>query len=139
MNELQNYLLKICQKTEVEAAFLGGSHSSGFNDKYSDLDFGWIIGHEETISFLVDELVQKFGEIVDVVDHKNLNLDVSFMKNKLASTEVLIGEFWKILEPKINGMDDSTAKLHSLKLYETPRNYVEYFGEWKRWVKVFFL
>jgi len=65
--------------------------------------------------------------IIEKVDHKNLNLDVPFMEGKLASTENLIVEFWNILAPQIEQI--SNAKLHSLKLYETPRNYVEYFGE----------
>lgn len=65
--------------------------------------------------------------IIEKVDHKNLNLDVPFMEGKLASTENLIIEFWNILAPQIEKI--SNAKLHSLKLYETPRNYVEYFGE----------
>jgi 6-pyruvoyltetrahydropterin/6-carboxytetrahydropterin synthase len=65
--------------------------------------------------------------IIEQVDHKNLNLDVPFMEGKLASTENLIVEFWNILALQIEQI--SNAKLHSLKLYETPRNYVEYFGE----------
>ena len=65
--------------------------------------------------------------IIDQVDHKNLNMDVPFMQDKLASTENLIIAFWQILQPLIPGM--SSAQLHSLKLYETPRNFVEYFGE----------
>lgn len=67
--------------------------------------------------------------VIDKVDHKNLNLDVAFMEDKMASTENLVVEFWKILEPRIAGISGNTAKLHGLKLYETPRNYVEYFGE----------
>jgi 6-pyruvoyltetrahydropterin/6-carboxytetrahydropterin synthase len=66
--------------------------------------------------------------IIDKVDHKNLNLDVDFMLGKMASTEILAMEFWKILAPLIEE-SSSTAHLHSIKLYETPRNYVEYFGE----------
>ncbi|MCX2738965.1 6-pyruvoyl trahydropterin synthase family protein [Pontibacter anaerobius] len=67
--------------------------------------------------------------IIDKVDHKNLNLDVAFMEDKLASTENLVVEFWKILEPRVKEISNNIATLHSLKLYETPRNYVEYFGE----------
>jgi 6-pyruvoyltetrahydropterin/6-carboxytetrahydropterin synthase len=66
-------------------------------------------------------------KIIDKVDHKNLNVDVDFMRGKLASCENLVMEFWKILEPEITAI--STAKLHCITLYETPRNYVEYFGE----------
>lgn len=68
------------------------------------------------------------SEVVDTLDHKNLNLDVDFMKGKMASTETLAIEIWKILAPKISTIA-SRASLHSIKLYETPRNYVEYFGE----------
>lgn len=67
--------------------------------------------------------------VIDKVDHKNLNLDVAFMEDKLASTENLVVEFWKILEPRVREISNNIATLHSLKLYETPRNYVEYFGE----------
>ena len=65
--------------------------------------------------------------VVDKVDHKNLNLDVDFMVGKLASCENLILEFWNILAPAIQEAEPR-AMLHSLKLYETPRNFVEYFG-----------
>lgn len=63
--------------------------------------------------------------VTEKLDHKNLNLDVDFMKGKMASTENLIIEMWNILEPLIpNG-----CQLHKLKLYETPNNYAEYYGE----------
>jgi 6-pyruvoyltetrahydropterin/6-carboxytetrahydropterin synthase len=67
-------------------------------------------------------------EVVEKLDHKNLNLDVDFMKGKMASTEIVAMEIWKILEPKVKAIT-STGRLYSIKLYETPRNYVEYFGE----------
>ena len=67
-------------------------------------------------------------EVIDKLDHKNLNLDVDFMKNKLASCENLVVEIWKILDRNLHGVTKSGA-LHSIRLYETPRNYVEYFGE----------
>lgn len=68
------------------------------------------------------------AEVIDRLDHKNLNLDVDFMKDKMASTEILAIEIWKILEPKISSIS-KFGKLYSIKLYETPRNFVEYFGE----------
>ncbi|MBS1555201.1 MAG: 6-carboxytetrahydropterin synthase [Bacteroidetes bacterium] len=68
------------------------------------------------------------AEVIDKLDHKNLNLDVDFMKDKMASTEILAIEIWKILEPKISRIS-KFGKLYSIKLYETPRNFVEYFGE----------
>jgi len=68
------------------------------------------------------------NEVIEKVDHKNLNLDVDFMQGKMASTENLAMEIWKILTPEIVKLS-SRAALHSVRLFETPRNYVEYFGD----------
>ena len=73
----------------------------------------------------LSELIK--NEITDKLDHKNLNMDVDFMKGKMASTENLVIEIWKILSPKISSIAPK-AILHSIRLFETPRNYVEYFG-----------
>jgi 6-pyruvoyltetrahydropterin/6-carboxytetrahydropterin synthase len=62
--------------------------------------------------------------VTEVLDHKNLNLDVDFMKGKLCSIENLIIGIWNQLKPHL----PSDVLLHSLKLYETDRIYVEYFG-----------
>jgi 6-pyruvoyltetrahydropterin/6-carboxytetrahydropterin synthase len=66
--------------------------------------------------------------IIEKVDHRNLNLDVDFLAGKMASCEVLVMEFWKILAPQIAAIAPN-AKLHCLTLVETPKNFVEYFGE----------
>ena len=66
-------------------------------------------------------------EIIEKVDHKNLNLDVEFMQGKMASCEIFVMEIWKILAPKV-AEASQTAKLHSLQLFETQKNFVEYFG-----------
>ncbi len=87
-----------------------------------DPDTGFVIDLKQ-----LSTLIRTY--IIDKVDHKNLNLDVAFMEDKLASTENLIVEFWKILQPRVQDISNKNAQLHSLKLYETPRNYVEYFGE----------
>ncbi len=68
------------------------------------------------------------NEVLEAVDHKNLNLDVPFMKDKLTSCENLIIEFWNILFPLIEKESDGRASLHALKLYETPTSYAEYYG-----------
>jgi 6-pyruvoyltetrahydropterin/6-carboxytetrahydropterin synthase len=64
--------------------------------------------------------------IIDKLDHKNLNLDVPFMKNIMPSTENVAIAIWKELAPHINKMN---CQLHCIKLCETENNYVEYFGE----------
>lgn len=68
------------------------------------------------------------NEVIEKLDHKNLNLDVDFMHGKLPSCENLIVEIWKILEGKLPSIG-TRGMLHVIRLYETPRNYVEYYGE----------
>src|SRR5918993_1174807 len=67
-------------------------------------------------------------EVIDKLDHKNLNLDVDFMRGKLASCEILVMEIWNILNTLLPTIT-ANGTLHSIRLYETPRNYVEYFGD----------
>ena len=67
------------------------------------------------------------AEVIEKLDHKNLNLDVDFMQGKMASTENLVMEIWKILNQKLPDITDN-AQLHCITLYETPRNFVEYYG-----------
>jgi 6-pyruvoyltetrahydropterin/6-carboxytetrahydropterin synthase len=67
-------------------------------------------------------------EVVDKVDHRNLNLDVDFMAGKLASCENFVIEIWKLLAPAIEQVAPN-ARLHYIKLIETPKNFVEYYGE----------
>jgi 6-pyruvoyltetrahydropterin/6-carboxytetrahydropterin synthase len=86
-----------------------------------DPDTGFVIDLKKLSSLIR-------AEVIDKLDHKNLNLDVDFMRDKMASTENLAMEIWKILAPAIPAVS-SRAKLHSVRLFETPRNYVEYFGE----------
>jgi 6-pyruvoyltetrahydropterin/6-carboxytetrahydropterin synthase len=63
--------------------------------------------------------------VVEVLDHKNLNLDVPFMAGKLCSIENLTFEIWNQLAPFL----PQGVALHCIKLVETPRIFVEYFGE----------
>jgi len=51
-------------------------------------------------------------------------MDVPFMEGQLCSTENLAIAIWNHLAPHI----PSEIQLHCIKLYETPRIFVEYFG-----------
>ena len=62
-------------------------------------------------------------EIIDKVDHKNLNVDVDYLKGVIPTAENLAIKFWDILEPKV-----TKGRLHEIKLYESERNYVVYRG-----------
>lgn len=86
-----------------------------------DPDTGFVIDLKKLSTLIRDEVVEK-------LDHKNLNLDVDFLKDKLPSCETLAVEIWKILAPRIKVISQF-GTLHSVRLYETPRNYVDYFGE----------
>ncbi|MHC1705556.1 MAG: 6-pyruvoyl tetrahydropterin synthase family protein [Tenuifilaceae bacterium] len=78
------------------------------------------VSNLKTISNIIKEL------IIDKIDHRNINLDVDFMKGKIASTENLAIEIWKVLQKPIEQLGVS---LHCIKIQETENNYVEYFGE----------
>ena len=62
-------------------------------------------------------------DVIDVVDHRNFNLDVDFMKGVIPTSENIILAFWKILSPALE-----PALLKRLVLWETENNYVEYTG-----------
>lgn len=63
--------------------------------------------------------------VIEKLDHKNLNMDVDFMRDKMCSTENLAVGIWQQLVPHL----PEGVILHCVKLYETPRIYVEYYGE----------
>jgi 6-pyruvoyltetrahydropterin/6-carboxytetrahydropterin synthase len=63
-------------------------------------------------------------EVIDKVDHRNLNLDVDFMHGINPTAENITLAIWRVLEPKI-----APAQLLRLRLWETENNYVEYEGD----------
>ncbi len=63
-------------------------------------------------------------EIIDKVDHKHLNFDVEFLKGIIPTAENIAVTFWNIIEDKL-----PAGELHSLKLFESDNNFVEYFGQ----------
>jgi 6-pyruvoyltetrahydropterin/6-carboxytetrahydropterin synthase len=82
-----------------------------------DPDTGFVI-NAKVLSRLINVYV------LEKLDHKNLNMDVEFLKGKLCSTENLTIEIWKQLLAHL----PQGVQMHSIKLYETPRIFVEYFG-----------
>jgi 6-pyruvoyltetrahydropterin/6-carboxytetrahydropterin synthase len=82
-----------------------------------DPDTGFLVDAKK-LSIIINE------HIVDKLDHRNLNLDVDFMQGKMCSSENLVIEIWNQLRSHL----PDNVQLHCIKLYETPRIYVEYFG-----------
>ena len=63
-------------------------------------------------------------EVIDVMDHRNLNLDVPFMQGVNPTSENIVVQCWRVLEPHV-----APARLARLRLWETENNYVEYEGQ----------
>jgi 6-pyruvoyltetrahydropterin/6-carboxytetrahydropterin synthase len=81
-------------------------------------DTGFVYDVKKLSTIIKDEIIEK-------LDHRNLNIDVDFMKGQMCSTENLAIAIWKQLVPHL----PEGCQLHCIKLYETPLIYVEYFGE----------
>ncbi len=65
-------------------------------------------------------------EVIEELDHKNLNVDVEMMKGKQTTTENLAIAIWERLETHVREMG---AELYKVQLYETEKNQVTYYGE----------
>lgn len=64
-------------------------------------------------------------EIIDQLDHRNMNLDVPFLKGVIPSTENVVIKIWERIEEPISEVGGTLVKI---KLFETENNFVEYFG-----------
>lgn len=65
-------------------------------------------------------------KVIEKLDHKNLNIEVDFLKDKIVSTENIVIAIWNELELDIL---KSKAQLHKIQLVETENNFAEYYGE----------
>jgi len=72
---------------------------------------------------ILKQIIQK--KVIEKIDHKNINLEVEFMKGKIATTENLAIAIWNELEPSII---KENAILHCVKIQETENNSIEYYG-----------
>ncbi len=81
-----------------------------------DPDTGYVIDTKELKKIIREN-------VVDKMDHKNLNMDVDFMKDVIPTAENIAIKIWEQLENKI-----TNGKLYSVKIYETENNYFEFKG-----------
>ncbi len=112
---------------EENAATFGKCNNPNWHGHNYTLDVSVVGEIDQRTGYVIDlgelrDIVER--EVVDVVDHKNFNLDVPFMKASIPTSENIIVAFWKILEPAVR-----PAKLERLVLWETENNYVEYTGK----------
>jgi len=82
-----------------------------------NLDTGFVMDLKE-LSAIIKE------EVTDRLDHKNLNIDVDFLKDKLPSIENIVICIWDRIAAKL----PKDVAMHKVHLRETNNNFVEYYG-----------
>lgn len=133
--------------TQVHFSASHRYHNPKFSDKLNKELFGQCnnpYGHghnyliEVTIRGKIDQqkgLVMNVFElkqilkdkVLDEVDHRYLNIEVPFFKEKIPSTENICIFVWKKIESEIKKR--SNVKLFKVKVVETPTIWAEYFGK----------
>lgn len=84
-----------------------------------------VVGEPDPITGMIvdlgylDEIVER--NLLKKVDHKHLNLDVQEFEGLNPTSEVVAKVFYDMLSPHI-------SNLHKVGLWETEKNYFEYFG-----------
>ena len=109
---------------EKNEAVFGKCNNPNFHGHNYDLEVKVIGLCDEDTGYVIDtkvlgSMIQK--SVIEVFDHKNLNLDVTYFKSMNPTTENVAKVIYEILRSQIN--NELELKI---KLYETPRNYVEY-------------
>lgn len=64
--------------------------------------------------------------VIDHLDHKNIDVDVPFMRGRHSSTENLCVAIWEQLVEPVRALG---VQLRNVKVEETENNYAEYHGE----------
>ncbi len=80
---------------------------------------GYVVNLKELSKIIKDEVIEQ-------LDHKNLNTEVSFLKGKIMSSENVASGIWQQLEKPVKQLG---AQLHCIRLQETENNYIEYYGD----------
>jgi len=81
-------------------------------------EHGFVMNINSLKKIILDNIVEK-------IDHKNINIDVDFMKGRIATTENLAVAIWDELKPHV---EKEGAQLHCIRIAETENNTIEYYG-----------
>jgi len=81
-----------------------------------DPDTGMVINLVHLKS-AVDDVLRQF-------DHKHMNLDTPYFRDRIPTTENLVAVLWGLINERLG-----TARLSRLRLYETDDLFVEFYGE----------
>ena len=83
------------------------------------------IDHKSGFIYDIQKLKKIVHErVISVLDHSQIQEDVKWFKGKQPSTENLVIFIWEQIVSEIK----DPAKLHKIKLRETPTIFTEYFG-----------
>ena len=103
----------------------GGSHGHGHNyliEVTMEGEPDSVTGMVVDLKVLKD-IIQR--EVIDVMDHRHLNYEVPPFDKVVPTAENVVKEIWTRLDPHLRF---DTARLHSIRLYETDDLYVDYEG-----------
>jgi 6-pyruvoyltetrahydropterin/6-carboxytetrahydropterin synthase len=63
-------------------------------------------------------------EVIDAMDHRHLNKEVPEFASQIPTTENLAIAIWRRLQPRLQ-----LAKLHRVRIYESPDLFADFYGE----------
>jgi 6-pyruvoyltetrahydropterin/6-carboxytetrahydropterin synthase len=111
---------------EQNKAYFGLCNNAHFHGHNYDLQVKVTGAVDEVTGYLIDMKTLKLyieEEVVEAFDHKNLNLDVAEFAELNPTAENIAWVIWNKLRNRL----DTKFEL-SIRLYETPRNFVEFNG-----------
>ena len=125
--------------------YFNAAHQYGHKDWSSEKNwdvFGpdsKIHGHNYTLEVMVTGPINKetgfivdLGDlkkivkthVIDILDHSQFDVEVSWFKNRQPSSENLVKYIWHQIEPRLKD-----AKLYRISLHETPTIFTDYYGK----------
>ena len=111
---------------EKNKTVFGRCNNEHFHGHNYDLEIRVTGEVDPETGFVIDLAVLKDVielHIEDHLDHKNLNIEIPFFKKHNPTAEYICYYIWIILRDKIDSKHDL-----GVRLFETPRNFVEYNG-----------
>ncbi len=81
-----------------------------------DPETGYVVDLKALKTVLIERVISK-------LDHKNLNVDVDFLRDVIPTEENIAIGIWEQLEGHI-----PQGRLYQVRLYETEKNFVDYRG-----------
>jgi 6-pyruvoyltetrahydropterin/6-carboxytetrahydropterin synthase len=115
------------QSAQWNREMFGPCNNANFHGHNYDVELCVTGEIDPDTGYVLDVSVLKrlFAEHVHAhLDHRNLNLDVPWFSERLPSAENIAVFIWEQLSPLI-----PSGELTTVRLWETPRNFVEYHGD----------